>query len=632
MTAMLSLLSDAPPLWLHDLGGVLLHSTWQIVLLGLVYWPLQRAALPARVKHDLGLFTLLIAVVWPAAGLLPPTVEPTLVPSTAIDIPQLSGRTLNAAPDTRTVSAPSAPLAWVHAPRVRSALAAAWLLGAAFMVARLGVGWSRLRRIRREAGSHRETDAVRASATRLGPLLGIAPATLARLLIRIPEQANRFGVCVFGFLRPVLVVPAATVAGLSPAHLDAVLLHELAHLRRRDGLWAAIQSTVDCLLFFHPVARWISSSVREQRERACDDLVIAAGIERSTYAGALLDLMRQQHGVPLNAPTPSATGGTIKMRIARIIDPQPSSPTTLALTTFLCLGLFIGPLAAGFLTAQTTPTSALEDETLPPHLTLRGEVVTLRPDVLRAFEPFLEEAREAGFQLLVLDPGTEGRFRSFVEDTLSAPTLHLLAGSSGTIQTGIQDRDHLHSFRSPDGRVTNGVVAASFSPHVVTADATILDISVALRPNEEVARPSDVPTRIQLSDVVLSRGQRLAILETSQPPHNAPVHAVLIELVSTSEEPSKLKQPVSFAVQDADYNDVLDSILRFVDLDRDDSAIHPERFDVPLTLQAQQVPAGEMLEIVLRMNCLRAELDETRARIVEIPGCEPSGSNQPDDR
>ena len=614
--------------WLAELGGVLLHSTWKIALIGAAYWLIERASLPARVQHDLGLLALLIAVAWPAAGLLQPT--DASGPAFAAD-PAVMATTGDVLPSSKASgSAESAanPLTWLRSDSARSGLGLFWLLGAAWMVARLFVGWAELRRVRRATettrAASRAVALVRDRVLRSATGFGIDSGLLKRLTIRVPATAERLGVCTFGFLRPVLVIPMSTFSGLSPQHLEAVLLHELAHLRRRDGLWSAFQSVLDCLLFFHPVARWLSSRVRQQREVACDDLVLSRGIEPVDYAEALVALAGDPR-LGTARQSPSALGGNLKRRIRRILRPQATvqGPSWLIA---LGLALFALPLMASLLLARPGSVAIEEDDPTPPHLLLRGEAVVLRPEVQQAFDVDRQDQDQPS--LLVLDAKDEGRFRRFIEHTLSAPTLQLLVGSPGSIRTGIQDPEHLHSFRGPDGRVTNGLMEVVLNPHVITADATILDVSMALLPNEEIAQPGDVPLRLQVSDVVLSRSLRLVLLEGGHQGDGGALHGLLLELVSTSEEPPKFERPITFAVEEADYDEVLNTILRYVELERDDTAVDPDRFDAPITLHAQLIPAGEMLEIVLRMNCLRAEIDDVTVRIHEIPSCEPSRSVQ----
>lgn len=93
-----------------------------------------------------------------------------------------------------------------------------------------------------------------------------------------------------GFLKPVILLPAAMVSNLSPEQLETILLHELAHIKRNDYLLNIFQSIVETVLFFNPFVWWISKNIRLEREHCCDDLVIAGTVQPLHYAKALVAL------------------------------------------------------------------------------------------------------------------------------------------------------------------------------------------------------------------------------------------------------------------------------------------------------------------------------------------------------
>src|SRR4030095_1390777 len=92
-----------------------------------------------------------------------------------------------------------------------------------------------------------------------------------------------------GWLRPGILLPASVVIGLPAAHLDAVLAHELAHVRRHDYLVIALQAIVETLLFYHPAVWWCSRQMRIEREHCCDELAVQACGDRVAYATAPAD-------------------------------------------------------------------------------------------------------------------------------------------------------------------------------------------------------------------------------------------------------------------------------------------------------------------------------------------------------
>ena len=125
------------------------------------------------------------------------------------------------------------------------------------------------------------------------------------------------GPSLVGWLRPVILVPASAIAGLTPEQLEAVLAHELAHIRRHDYLVNWMQLIVETLLFYHPAVWWISSRIRHERELCCDDLAVSACAGPMCYARALTSLEKMRAGAPALAL--GSTDGPLFYRIQRIV-------------------------------------------------------------------------------------------------------------------------------------------------------------------------------------------------------------------------------------------------------------------------------------------------------------------------
>ncbi len=130
-----------------------------------------------------------------------------------------------------------------------------------------------------------------------------------------------------GVLRPVVIVPATMLTNLPPAHVEALLLHELAHIRRQDYLVNLLQSLAETLFFFHPATWWISSVIRAERENSCDDLAAARCHDVRTYAGALtaLEQSRTNAGTALGMAAHGTRSGCLLARIRRLIRKQDST-------------------------------------------------------------------------------------------------------------------------------------------------------------------------------------------------------------------------------------------------------------------------------------------------------------------
>src|SRR5207245_639661 len=124
-----------------------------------------------------------------------------------------------------------------------------------------------------------------------------------------------------GCLRPVVLLPASTLAGLSPAQLEALLAHELAHVRRLDYLVNLGQTTAETLLFYHPAVWWVSHRMRVEREHCCDDAAVAVCGDAVGYARALAELEGRRTLAPVLAV--AADGGSLWSRVARLVGGPP---------------------------------------------------------------------------------------------------------------------------------------------------------------------------------------------------------------------------------------------------------------------------------------------------------------------
>ncbi len=133
---------------------------------------------------------------------------------------------------------------------------------------------------------------------------------------------------VVGQLRPVILMPAGLLISLPVAQIEAILLHELAHIRRHDYLVNMLQLAVESLLFYHPAVWWISGIMRAEREHCCDDMVVATGGDAYQYALALAALEQTRWGAP--EPALAATGGNLVKRIHRLLYPVNKTTTALA--------------------------------------------------------------------------------------------------------------------------------------------------------------------------------------------------------------------------------------------------------------------------------------------------------------
>ncbi len=235
---------------------------------------------------------------------------------------------------TRPVPSPLTRL-----PDAATMLTLVWLAGMLWMFGRLAVGVANVRRIVRDSvpadgdAWQRLADAARAA-------VGADPR--ARIVIS-PEAAMPF---TYGLLRPVIVLPAS--ANEWPTERRrSVLLHELAHVRRRDLVTNAIVQLACAVYWFHPLVRLAARRVRIEAERACDAIVVAAGTRPSDYAGDLLEIARTMRSSATAAVALAmARRSDFEGRLLAILAPDAGRNVLTAARAALVALLFAAPAVA----------------------------------------------------------------------------------------------------------------------------------------------------------------------------------------------------------------------------------------------------------------------------------------------
>ncbi len=207
-----------------------------------------------------------------------------------------------------------------------------WLGGVALLLARTSLGWWRVQRL--------HALALSTVSSRWQP---VAQALASRLavhrLLRVVELAAVDVPLMIGYLRPVIVLPVAALSHLTPAQVEAILGHELAHIRRHDYLVNLLQTLVESTLFYHPAVWWISARIREEREHCCDDEAVALSGDRVVYAGALAEIETCRRTRWRLAP--AASDGSLLRRIRRVLhvetDADRSAPPVSAVLAVLAI-------------------------------------------------------------------------------------------------------------------------------------------------------------------------------------------------------------------------------------------------------------------------------------------------------
>jgi len=293
------------------LGWALVDSLWQDALAaaGLAALLALVPVRAARTRYALATLTLAVMLALPLATAV-------RVRETAPLMSDVVTATSPVAPGP-TPTPPPGPVA----AQIRAALEPAlpwvvlvWFGGVVALSLRLASGWLVTRQLGR-VGTSSVPDACREAVARLATRLRVTRP------VRVLESAVVQVPAVIGWLRPVILLPASALTGLTPLQLDALLAHELAHVRRYDYLVNVIQSVIETLLFYHPAVWWVSQQVREEREHCCDDLAVAVCGDAHFYATALLGMERLRAATPVFALAAAGRGGSLRDRIRRLVAP-----------------------------------------------------------------------------------------------------------------------------------------------------------------------------------------------------------------------------------------------------------------------------------------------------------------------
>jgi bla regulator protein BlaR1 len=248
-----------------------------------------------------------------------------------------------------------------------------WLVGTLAVMAVWIVRWYRISAIAKRATPMRE-------GIESGIVARLQAGDMSARRIEIVSTTASIEPGIFGIVRPVLLWPAAIAGQVSDDHVEAIVAHELCHVRRRDNLTAMLHMIVEALFWFHPVVWWLGGRLVEDRERACDEAVVDSGRERRVYAESILKVCEFCVESPLSCVA-GVSGADLKQRIAQIMSHRAARPIGLGrkllLVAACCLAIS-APMISGALRGPlATPLRAHLKLSVEP---VSFDEVTIKPD------------------------------------------------------------------------------------------------------------------------------------------------------------------------------------------------------------------------------------------------------------
>lgn len=297
---------------LHALGWTLLHFCWQGTVVAVVLWCalqlLDGRPSQARYAAACGALALLVALplftfshIASADLSRTRTTWDSAIPIDPGAVLQVAAGDGSGPWPVRMKVALDHSMPW---------LLAVWFAGAIFFVVRLNFGLIVARSLKSTGTQTPQADLLELFDL-LKHRLGVHRA------VRLLHSARVQVPTVIGWLRPVVLIPASCLSGLSTEQIEAIFCHELAHVRRHDYLVSVFQSIAEALLFYHPAVWWVSKQVRCERECCCDEMAVANGGDVLAYAKALSYLEERRTAFPEFVL--GANGGVLTMRIKRLL-------------------------------------------------------------------------------------------------------------------------------------------------------------------------------------------------------------------------------------------------------------------------------------------------------------------------
>lgn len=213
-----------------------------------------------------------------------------------------------------------------------------WVIGASVLLLRLAGSWVYVQQLKAEG--------IRLTESRIQEMFRRIAATLnIRSTVHLFESVRVSTPVVIGFIRPVVLLPVGLATGLTTKQIEAILAHELAHVKRFDYLVNLLQSLAEVVYFFHPALWWVSSRVRIEREHCCDDIAIEVCGDKLAFARALAEVESFRQS-PALAMAFASKKGMMLQRVKRVLGvtekPQRRmSPNLLILFVLLVFGVSV---------------------------------------------------------------------------------------------------------------------------------------------------------------------------------------------------------------------------------------------------------------------------------------------------
>ncbi|MEZ5329528.1 MAG: M56 family metallopeptidase [Verrucomicrobiales bacterium] len=368
--------------FIETLGWMLIHFLWQAAVIAVLLWIVTQFIRSARWRYLLycGSMLAMLACAFVSVVMHWPESKPTMAQAVAVASPSVPVDMAATSQPTAELNPPgpinvvmpgesSAPMSTAIVGAVQDEIplgmaswlpwvVALWAVGVAILSLNFLRSWKALRRLR--SLSDPDTNASTVSVfARLLDRMGLT----RQVELRCSEKTSV--PLVVGWIRPAVIVPVSLFARMPSWQVEAILAHELAHIRRHDYLVNLLQNVVETIFFYHPAVWWVSNQIRKEREHCCDDTAAAICGNVVDYARALTSLEELRSDVPAGAL--SAASGPLLGRVRRLLGAsQNDAAAAFSWPVGVAVALLVAGLFASVHFVQGQEPNDAKDEKVDP--------------------------------------------------------------------------------------------------------------------------------------------------------------------------------------------------------------------------------------------------------------------------
>lgn len=264
----------------NAIGWTLIHFLWQGSLLFIAYFLTTRIFLKNKIKTQywLGMFVISMCLIIPLREFFSQMATVSINANTIAH--QFSGN-ISSIQSTGILNPVDMFMTLIQ--KIIPYLVILWMFSVILISTHLFKSWLYLLKLSKETSLklpehliHKLEQASNKLKLKCKPIISISK------FIDVPAT--------FGYFKPVILLPTSIIARLPQDQMEAILLHELCHIKRADFLHNILQLFIETLFFYHPLIKWISKDVRKVREQCCDELVLKLNDKPLVYAKALTNI------------------------------------------------------------------------------------------------------------------------------------------------------------------------------------------------------------------------------------------------------------------------------------------------------------------------------------------------------